>query len=348
MARPLRIELAGGWHHVMNRGHRGGILFRDDTDRRRFLGLVAELPDRFKVEVHAFVLMDTHYHLLLRTIEANLGHAVRWLNVSYGVKFNWSHRLHGAVFQGRFKSVVIEDETGVVEVARYLHLNPVRVSGLGLAKEDQRRARVVGCEDPGKALVEHRLEILRDYAWSSWRVYSGAEPAPEWLETGVVSAGCGGHGKAQERSALRAFTEAPIRQGGVESPWSKLEAGLVLGKAEFARQLLTGRRPNEVEQTEARRLRHRVTWDQVARASEAGRGKPWADWADTYGDWTRDAAMYVAVRHGGMRLAEVVQRLGGIRYQAAAQAVKRFARALEKDPARRRWVADLRRQLSTI
>ena len=103
VARPLRIEVAGAWYHVMNRGHRGGALFRDDEDRRRFLGTVAELPERFGLEVHAFVLMDNHYHLLVRTTEANLGHAMRWLNVTYAVKFNWAHRCHGTVFQGRFK-----------------------------------------------------------------------------------------------------------------------------------------------------------------------------------------------------------------------------------------------------
>ncbi|HVR34214.1 MAG TPA: transposase, partial [Methylomirabilota bacterium] len=80
MARPLRIDVAGAWYHVMHRGHRGGILFGDDRDRRRFLGLVAELPERFALEVHAFVLMDNHYHLLARTREPNLSHAVRWLN----------------------------------------------------------------------------------------------------------------------------------------------------------------------------------------------------------------------------------------------------------------------------
>jgi hypothetical protein len=72
MARPLRIDLAGAWYHVINRGHRGGALFCDGADRRRFLDLVAELPDRFGLEVHAFVLMDNHYHLLLRMGEANL------------------------------------------------------------------------------------------------------------------------------------------------------------------------------------------------------------------------------------------------------------------------------------
>ena len=92
--------MAGAWYHVLNRGHRGGTLFRNDADRRRFLGLVAELPDRFALQIHAFVLMDNHYHLLVRTGEANLSQAVRWLNVSYAVKFNWAHRFRGSVLRG--------------------------------------------------------------------------------------------------------------------------------------------------------------------------------------------------------------------------------------------------------
>ena len=116
MARALRIDIAGAWYHGMNRGHRGGALFLDDTDRRRFLGAVAELPERFGLEVHAFVLMDNHYHLLVRTREAHLSHAMRWLNVSYAVKFNWAHRCRGTVFQGRFKSVLIQQESKAVEV----------------------------------------------------------------------------------------------------------------------------------------------------------------------------------------------------------------------------------------
>ena len=92
MARPLRILMAGGWYHVLNRGHGRSDLFLTETDRQRFLGLVAELPERFGVEVHAFVLMDNHYHLLLRTPEPNLHHAIRWLQVSYAVRFNWAHR----------------------------------------------------------------------------------------------------------------------------------------------------------------------------------------------------------------------------------------------------------------
>jgi REP element-mobilizing transposase RayT len=127
MARPLRILLPDAWYHVTSRGNRREAIYRKDTDRRRFLGLVAGLPERFGLEVHAFVLMDNHYHLLVRTAEANLSEAMRWLHVSYSSRFNWSHRQSGHVFQGRVKAILIEDTRGVVEVARYVHLNPVRV-----------------------------------------------------------------------------------------------------------------------------------------------------------------------------------------------------------------------------
>ena len=142
MARALGILLAGGWYHVTSRGNRREAIFREDADRRRFLGLVAELAGRFGLEVHAFVLMDNHYHLVVRTPQPNLNQAMQWLNVSYSTRFNWAHRQCGHVFQGRYKAIVIETERGVVEVARYVHLNPVRVGRLKLGKAEQRQARL--------------------------------------------------------------------------------------------------------------------------------------------------------------------------------------------------------------
>ena len=115
MARSLRLLVSGGWFHVVNRGNRHADLFLDDDDRRRFRGRLAELPERFRIEIHAFVLMDDHYHLLLRTLDANLSHAIRWLQVSYSASFNATHRLRGHVFQGRFKSVHLQREADVAE-----------------------------------------------------------------------------------------------------------------------------------------------------------------------------------------------------------------------------------------
>lgn len=347
MARPLRVDVAGAWYHVMNRGHRGEALYLDDADRRRFLVAVAELPERTGLEVHAFVLMDTHYHLLVRTERPNLSEAIRWLNVTYAVKFNWAHRTHGTVFQGRFKSVLIQEEHRVLEVARYVHLNPVRIGGLGLSKRDQARARVLGCENPGEELVKRRLDLLGEYRWSSWRIYSGAEADPGWLETGVIGRGCGGRSRAEPRRALKAYTEQPIRQGALESPWEGLAGGIVLGDREYARQLLLDRKVSEEEQTPVGRLRKQARWMEVVGAAERIKGEKWERWAERHGDWSRDALLYLATREGGMRLAEVAREVG-LKYQAAAQAVKRFAEALANDSKRQRFLAELKRKLSTI
>ena len=268
MARPLRVLVEGGWYHVTARGNRREQLFFTDTDRRRFLGLVGELPDRFEVEVHAFVLMCNHYHLLLRTPRANLSHAIRWLNISYGMSLNWAHRMSGQVFQGRFKAVLIESVRGVVEVARYVHLNPVRIHGLGLGKADQRRAKVVGCPDPGAELVRRRLEELRKYPWNSWRVYAGAEPAPGWLETRTVAAGCGGRRREDQRKAVREYTETPIRQGRLERPWDRLVSGLVLGSQEFAQSVLKKQRGTRAQPTDAGERIH-------GRRTDNTRDSPW-------------------------------------------------------------------------
>lgn len=348
MARPLRIVLPATWYHVMNRGHGQQALFLDDADRRRFLGLLGELPERYGLELHAFVLMPNHYQLLLRTGEANLSDAIRWLQVSYGVGLNRAHRLVGAVFQGRFRAVLIAEEAAIAAVARYVHLNPVRVGGSGLGKEEQRRGKVLGGTDRGAELVRQRLAVLRKHAWSSWRAYAGAAAAPAWLATDVVSRACGGRSPAERRAALVAYTEAPVRQGRLENPWAGLVGRVVLGEEGKARRLLEGR-PVEVEpQTGARRLRRRVAWEEVVRAAEQVRGAKWAEWAERYGDWGRDGALYVAVRYGGCSLAEAVRRLPGLRYAAAAQGAKRFGARLERSPARRRFVAELRRQLSIV
>ena len=348
MARKLRVVVPGGWYHVVNRGNRREALFRTDTDRRRFLGRVAELPERFHIEVHAFVLMDNHYHLLLRIREANLSDAIRWLQVAYSSVFNWAHRIRGHLFQGRFRSLLVEDLHGVVEVARYLHLNPVRVQGLGLGKADQRRARVADLDDPGAALVRERLRTLDGYPWSSWRVYAGFEPRPPWLTTGTVAAGCGGRAAADRRTALREYTETPIRQGRLDNPWERVVAGLVLGSKEFASRILTPPGAKAAgEAAEAWQVRIvRPEWKAIVAAAEGIGGQPWSEVVDTHGDWIRDAVLYTTVRHLGYRLTEVYREIPGLKYSAAAQAVKRFGRMQLEDEARERFVRRLRRALA--
>ena len=103
MARPLRIEFAGALYHVTSRGDRQEAIFTTDEDRRRFLGIVGNVCDRFNWAVHAYCLMDNHYHLLVETPEGNLAKGMRQLNGVYTQSFNRTHARVGHVFQGRYK-----------------------------------------------------------------------------------------------------------------------------------------------------------------------------------------------------------------------------------------------------
>src|ERR1051326_530661 len=159
MARPPRIVRSGGWYHLTSRGNERKAIFRDDRDRLHFCELLAETIQSFRLRLHAFVLMDNHYHLLLQLTETNLSRAVQWLNVSYSVWFNRRHRRSGHLLQGRFKSVLVNPEEWALALSRYIHLNPVRMGGLGLNKGQQQRIRAGVGGAPHPELVRKRIAL---------------------------------------------------------------------------------------------------------------------------------------------------------------------------------------------
>src|SRR5208283_2431525 len=108
VARPLRIERPGGWYHVTARGNERRAIFRDDRDRQHFCDLMAEAVETFGWRLHAYVLMDNHFHLLVERPEPNLGRGMQWLNVSHSVWFNRRHGRSGHLFQGRYKAIIVE------------------------------------------------------------------------------------------------------------------------------------------------------------------------------------------------------------------------------------------------
>ncbi len=331
MARPLRLEIAGGRYHVTARGIERKSIFRDDTDRFHFLELLSEVTDRFGARVHAYVLMDNHFHLLVQTPEANLSRAMQWVNVSYSVWFNRRHQRVGHLFQGRFSAAIVEDDAGWQEVARYVHLNPVRVAMLKLGKRDRSASRAGLVERPSPEILAERLRVLREFRWSSYRGYAGYAAPLAWVWSEPLSRLCGGKTEAQRREALRQYTERAVRQGAMESPWARLVAGCVLGTETFARSLARRVRADPREQREVRDLSRPASWEQIIAALEKVRGEPWAAFCDRHGDWGRDAALWVGRRCGRLTLAELGQRAGGVDYAAVSQAVSRFGRRLERD-----------------
>ncbi len=160
MPRKARVEFPGAVYHLLDRGDRREAIFRDDADRERFLATFGEACQRTGWRVHAFVLMTNHYHLLVETPEPNLVAGMRWFQTTYTVRFNRRHRLSGHLFQGRYKSVVVDPEERCyfATLSDYIHLNPVR-------------ARMVSLQ-----------ERLFDYRWSSYRFYTAEAGRPEWFE----------------------------------------------------------------------------------------------------------------------------------------------------------------------
>ncbi len=348
MARPLRIEIPGGRYHLTARGNERHDVFRDDPDRHHFIGLLAQLPERFGVLLHAYVLMPNHFHLLLETPEANLSKTGQWLNVSYSVWFNRRHQRSGHLFQGRFSAVIIEDDAAFQEVGRYLHLNPVRVKRLGLDKGRRAVAKAGLTTRPSPEMVEERLARLRAWTWSSYRAYAGYCKPPPWLTCDVLGALCGGRNSREEQAALREYTEQAVRDGLMERPWERLLGGVVLGTQAFAERLRANLQGNSREQPALRQLTTAVTWEQIVRAVELVKGEPWEQFRDRHGDWGRDAALWLGRRAGRISLRELAEVMGGLDYCAASAAVSRFGRRLAQDPKLARTISGLEGQLSNV
>src|SRR5438067_10685804 len=154
MARPLRIEYPGAYYHVTSRGNEQKTIFRDDRDRERLLELLARAVKDFHLRLHGYVLMSNHYHLLVETPRGGLSRALRYLSGVYTQAFNRRHKRVGHLFQGRYKAILVEKDSYLLELSRYIHLNPWRVKG---------------SIDPFK------------YPWSSLGSYVGARAAPSWL-----------------------------------------------------------------------------------------------------------------------------------------------------------------------
>ncbi len=154
MSRPLRIEYPGAWYHVMNRGRRREDVFPLSSDYDAFLQIIRETVDAWGLKVSAYSLLPNHYHLLVQTPEGNISRCMRHINGVYTQRFNRSHEMDGQLFRGRYKAVLVEDDSHLLEVMRYIHRNPLR-AGL--------------------------VECLDDYPWSSHLGYLSLAKRWNWL-----------------------------------------------------------------------------------------------------------------------------------------------------------------------
>ena len=199
MTRPLRLEYPGSLWHITVRGNEKRPTFVGDRDRHRFLDLLGETVRRFGWVLTAYVLMSNHYHLVVELTDNTLSRGMKWLNGSYTQWFNHAHDRVGHLFQGRFKSFLIDKETYFREVVRYVVLNPVR-------------AKMVARPE--------------DYEWSSYRATIGQSVAPSWLAVDAALI-CFGNDLRTARVQYQRFVDDGV--GSSRRPWDDLVGQIYLG-----------------------------------------------------------------------------------------------------------------------
>lgn len=206
MTRPLRIELAGGVYHVTSRGDRRENIYFCDADRRAWLELLGKVCERFNWMCHAWCQMSNHYHIVVETVEGNLSQGMRQLNGVYTQHINSAYQRVGHVFQGRYKSILVEKESYLLELARYVVLNPVR-------------AGIV--DDP------------QQWSWSSYAAMTGEKQAPPWLQTDWIL----GQFDRNRGQAVMGYVDFVRAGAGMPSVWERLRGQVYLGSDAFLQRI---------------------------------------------------------------------------------------------------------------
>jgi REP element-mobilizing transposase RayT len=331
MARPLRIVHPGVWYHLTARGIERRPIFLDNRDRLHFLELLAEWVDRFALTLHAYVLMNNHYHLLISLSRPNLSRAVQWLNVSYSVWFNRRHRRAGYLFQGRFKSIIVDPQSWGLGMSAYIHLNPVRIGRMGLSKTDRQRDRAGAGARPDAQTIQRRVQRLHNYRWSSYPAYIGKATPPPWLNCHDVLAM--GGGTIRDRPAnYRLYVENQIRQGLLRQPWEELHAQALLGEPAFISKLRNALQKAVTNKSLGPRwLKNAVPWKDVVAAVERANGGSWNTFCNRYGHTGRDMALWLARRTTGLTLRELTALSGVANPANISIAVRRYENKIQKD-----------------
>ena len=271
MARPLRIEFPGAVYHVTSRGDRGEPIFVDDEDRQALLEVVAQALSRFDAQALSYCLMGNHYHFVLHTRQANLSLLMRHINGVYTQAFNRRHDKAGHLFQGRFKAILIDQDSYLLEVCRYVDLNPVRAKA---------------ARKPGS------------WAWSSYRAHIGQAPAPDWLDTAGLHGyllGRPANSAADRRRGSQRYAKLVASVPDANLWESALRQQIYLGDEDFVERMQTRAHPRNSTDPDIPKVQRR-------------KSRTLAQWLQ--GSERREQALYDAHTQGAMTMSAIARELG--------------------------------------
>jgi len=314
MARALRIEFEGAFYHVTSRGNERKKIFFTMRDYKKFKEYLSLAREKFHFVLHCYALMSNHYHLLIETPESNLQRIMHYLNSSYTIYTNIKRNRSGHLFQGRYKSIIVNKDSYLLELSKYIHLNPVRAK---------------------------MVERPEDYPHSSYRSYS-CGVIDEIVSTGDILKAFGSTA-AEAQAIYKSFVEAGIKED-VGSPLDSVYAGGFLGDEDFIRDVLDNLDDEELledEQIGNRKSLHRSMKAAALITSLEPKIEEFCKVTGGKRINRKKLVVYFLKKYSGATNNEIGALVGNISYSAAAKIYERFLQELEHDE-------DLKRQLQAL
>lgn len=294
MARPLRLSFENAVYHITSRGNRREQIFYNDEDRKRFLEKINETCLKYSFVCFAYCLMDNHYHLFLQTLLPNLSEGMHYLNTSYTNWFKARHKIVGVVFQGRYKSLIVDENSYGVYLSAYIHLNPYRA---GIVKD------------------------LREYLWSSYLDYVDGEKTSVRLDTSLILK----HFDNDLETARRKYEAYVIENRMMENPLKDSYKGIVLGGNAFIQSIKerVGKIGNKREVPETKYLTAYTAEEIIQKVMAEFSISREEIFNKKRGNFFRQMTLYLLKQGTSMSLKEIGE-LFQMDYAAVSQACKRY------------------------
>jgi len=310
MARPLRIQYPGAVYHVTCRGNEQKAIFRDDLDRRRFLEYLTHSLTVYTVKLHSYILMTNHFHLLVETPLGNLAEFMRHFNITYTGYYNRRRNRSGHLYQGRYKSILVDKDAYLAVLSRYIHVNPVRVKTME------------------KASLEEKIRYLTTYPWSSLPGYLMRRKKEGFIDYTLVLAQYGGD-TDRARQVYRKTLYAELATG-IEIK-DKVCGQSILGSEGFIEWVMERflRGEKDRERPSLREIHTYQAKDVILRAVEQETGKGIETIIKEKGPY-RQIVMELLYRIGGLRGRQIGE-IFDVGYTSVSQERRRLRQRLLRD-----------------
>jgi len=321
MARPLRIEYEGAYYHVTSRGNERRRIYYSKADYEKFKAYLQGAQEKYGYLLHSYVLLTNHYHLLIETPKANLSNVMHYINGSYTNYINIKKRRSGHLFQGRYKAILVDRDRYLLELSRYLHLNPVRAK---------------------------MVERPEDYPYSSYRAYiykNKKDIVYRDLILGMMS-------KTKKDAIYRYknFVGGAI-EVELENPLKNVYSGMILGGTTFIKEALSRLKEEDLYKEDIahrRELRAVYRFEEVIDSICMSLDIPQHDLLGKKNKEHRNIAIYLLKKYTGLTNRQIGQQLGNISYSAVAKVYQRFSEELRQDKALKKKVEGIISNLSLV